>query len=489
MPKQSTLEPSASDTPSAVEVSSGGAAHQNTARNIGLITGHEYKKRVRQRSFIISTIVLLVLIVVGAFVPTVIQYIAAHSTNAQTKITVLNNAGTIGGLNDVALNSYINASLNGTASSTGTTSGQSSSGNAQFVVTSTNTGNAGDLKNQVKNGKLDILLVLTRASNNTNSTNSTNSDLQFTYYTTSNPSSDGNVSQVQAVANQLNVLDKSSRLGLTPAQTRSLFAPAQFSDVNLGQSQSNRSQSDIVAGYILAYAGNVLIYMAVILYGMGVAMGVAEEKGSRIMEILVNAATPFQLLAGKIIGIGAAGLTQMALLVAVGIGALLLQLPLKAALLGSNTGGLNLNITGASISLLVLLLLYFILGYLLYAALYAAMGALVKRQDEVQNAVQPLTLLLVFGYIVSFFGIYTPNALWFRIVSYVPFWSPTTMLVRVAAGGVSGWEIPLTVVLMGIGIVICTYIAGRIYRYGILMYGQRPGLGKLFKLVRTSKAA
>ncbi|HLL80268.1 MAG TPA: ABC transporter permease [Ktedonobacteraceae bacterium] len=483
MPKQTTLEPSAPDTQSAIEVSSGGAAHQNTARNIGLITGHEYKKRVRQRSFIISTIILLVLIVIAAFVPTVIQYITAHSANSQTKITVLNNAGAIGGLNDGTLNNYINASLNGTTSSTGTTTGKSSSGNAPFVVTTTSTGSVNDLKNQVKNGKLDILLVLTRA------TNSADSDLQFTYYTTSTPNSDGNVSQVQALASQLNVFDKASRLGLTPAQTRSLFAPAQFSDVYLGQPQSNRSQGEIAAGYILAYAGNILIYIAVILYGMGVAMGVAEEKGSRIMEILVNAATPFQLLAGKIIGIGAAGLTQMALLVVVGIGALLLQIPLKAALLGSNTGGLNLNITGASISLLLLLLLYFILGYLVYAALYAAAGALVKRQDEVQNAVQPLTYLLVAGYIMSFFGVYSPDAPWFRIVSYIPFWSPTTMLVRVAAGGVAGWEIPLTIVLMGVAIVVFTYIAGRIYRYGILMYGQRPGLGKLFKLVRTGKAA
>lgn len=483
MPKQTMLEPNASDTQSAVEVSSGGAAHQNMARNIGLITGHEYKKRVRQRSFRISTIILLALVVIAAFVPTVIQYIVAHSASSQTKITVLNNAGTIGGLNDGTLNNYINASLNGTSSSTGTTTGQSSSGSTPFVVATTSTGNVDDLKNQVKNGKLDILLVLTRTSN------SANSDLQFTYYTTSTPSSDGNVSQVQALASQLNVLDKSSRLGLTPSQTRNLFAPAQFSDVNLGQPQSSRSQSDIAASYILAYAGNILIYMAVTMYGMGVAMGVAEEKGSRIMEILVNAATPFQLLAGKIIGIGAAGLTQMALLVIVGIGALLLQIPLKEALLGNNTGGLSLNITGASISLLLLLLLYFILGYLLYAALYAAMGALVKRQDEVQNAVGPLTFLLVIGYIVSFFGIYSPDATWIRIVSYVPFWTPTTMLVRVAAGGVSGWEIPLSVVLMGVAIVICTYIAGRIYRYGILMYGQRPGFGKLFKLVRTGKAA
>lgn len=471
MPEQTTLEQSPPEQQSAVTITTGGAAQHSTMRNVNLITRYEYKKRITQRSFIISTIIMLVLIVIASFVPTVIQYVVAHSTNAQTKLTVVNNAGTIAGLNDSALSNYINTALNGTTS---TTSGQSSSGKPQFILHTANAANIDDLKNQVKNGSLDILLLLDRP----------NQDIIFTYYTTTNPTSDSQVSQVQALANQLTVLDRSSRLGLTPTQTSSLFAPPQFSDVNLSPTQNSRSQSEIVAGYVLAYVGNILIYMAVILYGLGVAMGVAEEKGSRIMELLVNAATPFQLLAGKIIGIGAAGLTQMTLFVVVGIGALLLQLPLQTALFGSNAGGLNLNIAGASVTLLLLLLVYFILGFLLYATLYAALGALVKRQDEVQNAVQPLTMLLVVGYLTSFFGVYTPDALWFKVISYVPFWTPMTMLVRVAAGAVAWWEIAFTIVLMIVAIFICTLIASRIYRFGILMYGQRPGLGQLVRLVR-----
>jgi ABC-2 type transport system permease protein len=105
----------------------------------------------------------------------------------------------------------------------------------------------------------------------------------------------------------------------------------------------------------------------------------------------------------KIVGIGAAGLTQMAGFVVAGISALLLQAPLKALLLGSSAGGLNLDITGASVTLLLLLLVYFLLGFLLYATLFAAMGALVKRQEEVQNVVQPVMWLFMVGYLVSFF--------------------------------------------------------------------------------------
>src|SRR5262249_484678 len=150
---------------------------------------------------------------------------------------------------------------------------------------------------------------------------------------------------------------------------------------------------------IIAYAGVILLFICINLYCVGVANGVAEEKGSRIMEILINATTPFQLLAGKVLGLGAAGLTQVACLVAVGIGALELQTPIQHALFGNNVNSnLTINIAGVSITLLLCVLLYFVLGFLLFSTLYAAMGALVKRQDEVQNAVAPLTMLLTAGY-------------------------------------------------------------------------------------------
>lgn len=478
MPKNTTLtqekEPQEQEQ-RAVAVSAGGAATQHTWRNLRLIVGREYKNRVTQRSFIISTIVILVLVVIAAFIPTIIQYFASTS-NAQTKIVVVNNAGPIAGLNNDALAQTIGATLNGTANqTTGTnTTGQNTSGKAPFAIAVQTTNSLNGLQNQVKNGGLNILLVLDRSANQ---------DLQFTYYTNTSGINDSNLSRIQAMAQQLSFLDTAHSLGLTPAQTSSLFAQPGFTVVNTGQSQ-NRPEGEIVTGYILAYAGNILIYIAVVLYGMGVAMGVAEEKGSRIMEILVNAATPFQLMAGKIVGIGAAGLTQMACIVAVGVGALLLQTPLQTALFGANGGGFTFNITSISISFLLLLLIYFLLGFLLYATLYAALGALVKRQDEVQNAVAPLTFLSVFGYVVSYFGVYNPDATWMKVISYVPFWTPTTMLVRIAVSQVAAWEIAMTIALMIVAIFICTLISARIYRLGVLMYGQRPGLRQLAKLLR-----
>jgi ABC-2 type transport system permease protein len=470
---KNTMAPSERQTTeletTAVSASLARSGNQNNLRNIGLIIKREYKYRVSQRSFKISTAIILILIIIASFVPTIVAYISSVS-NSQTKVVVVNNAGTIAGMNNVALQQYFNAALNGA------TTGQSSSTKPAYAINTLTINDTSALQKQVKAGSTDVLLVLDR----------TGQDVQFTYYSNSNPVGDSNVSNIQGAASQLSILDRASRLGLTPDQTSKLFAQPQFSTVYVGQFQNNRSVSDIVAGYILAYAGVILIFMSVYLYGVTVANGVAEEKGSRIMEILVNAATPFQLMTGKIIGIGAAGLTQMAAFVIVGISALLLQNPIKAALLGNNSGALNLNITGSSITLLLLLVVYFILGFLLYATLFAAMGALVKRQDEVQNAVQPLTWLFMIGYIVSFFGIYNPDATWVKVISYIPFWTPTTMLMRIAVGSATWWEILMTIVIMIVTIFVCALFSARIYRYGVLQYGQRPSIRQMFKIARVN---
>jgi len=457
---------------------SGSAANQNTLRNISLIVRREYKNRVTQRSFIIGTIVMLVLILIGACVPTIITYITSASSTP-TRLAVVNNAGTVAGLQGNTLTQYIQTNLNGTATGTSGTSGtsrQSTAGKPRFVLTSGTPDAITTLQQKVKNGNLNILLVLERGANQ---------NMHFTYYTNANSTDDANVAQVKAMAGQLNFLDTSSRLGLTPAQTNSLFAQPDFTVVNTGQNQDTRSVGARLAGYFIAFAGVILIFMSVFLYGTMVATGVAEEKGSRIMEILVNAATPFQLLVGKIVGIGAAGLTQMICFVVVGIVAFLLQAPLATALTGNPGGGLSVDIANVSVTLLLILLLYFILGFLLYATLFAAAGALVKRQDEVQNAIQPLTWLFMIGYFVSFFGISTPDATWIKVMSYIPFWTPTIMLMRIGVGVVAWWEIPLSIVLMLLATFVCALIGARIYRFGILLYGQRSGFRQLAKMVRT----
>jgi len=422
---------------------------------------NQRESQKEERSFIISSIVLLALVAIAAFIPTIVQLIAER-TNSQTHVVVVNNAGTIAGLDETMLASYINSELNGT----------NTEGPPPYAITSQPTASQGSLQSQVKNGKLDILLVLTRSAQG---------NIQFLYDTNADPTKDSNLPKIQALASQLTFLDTAHRLGLTPAQTRSLFAPP---GLTIMHTQSTRPANEIVAGYVFAFAGAFLIYIAVAIYANTVAVGVAEEKSSRVMEILVNAATPFQLLVGKIVGIGAACLTQMGSLVVVGIGALLLQTPLQAALFGANAGGFTQYLTSMAIPFYFLFLVYFLLNFLLYATLYAGLGAMVKRQDEVQSAVQVPTMLLVSGWILVYLGAAFPNATWIKVLSYLPFFTSELMLVRIGLGVVAWWEIVVTMALMLVTISACAWFSARTYRLGVLMYGQRPGLRQLLKLVR-----
>jgi ABC-2 type transport system permease protein len=438
------------------------AAAQDTLRNVRLIVGREFKNQVNKRGFRISSIILLVVVFVAAFIPTISQLISER-TSSQTRVVFVNEAGTIAGLDDSALGATIGSILNGTGAS----------GKAPYAIAGQPASDLGGLQSQVKGGKLGILLVLERGPNQ---------DLRFTYSTRMDATSDRSLARIQTLAGQLSFLDSAVLLGLTPAQTSSLLAAPNLTVV---RSQGDRPSSQIVVGFVLAFAGALMCFMTVMAYANTIAGGIAEEKGSRVMEILVNAATPIQLLVGKVAGIGAACLAQMGSLVVVGIGGLLLQSPIQTALFGADSSGFSKYLTGVTVPFYLLFLVYFVLNFLLYALLFAGLGAMVRRQEDVQSAVQAPTMLLVSGWILVYLGVAYPNAVWLKVLSYVPFVTPEMMMVRLAMGTVAWWEIVTTVAALLAAIAACAWFSARAYRMGILMYGQPPGLRRLWKMVRT----
>src|SRR5258708_11703502 len=129
-------------------------------------------------------------------------------------------------------------------------------------------------------------------------------------------------------------------------------------------------------------------------------------------------------------------------------------------------------------------MLYFLLAFFLDATLFAGLGALVRRQEEVQSATMVPTLFIVSGWLLVYAVVYSPDTGLAHVLSYIPFWTPSIMMVRLARGTVAGWEIGVTVALMLATILACVWFAARLYRYGVLMYGQRPSLGQMMKLVR-----
>lgn len=442
-------------------------------RNIRLIFGREFKARTQTRGYLIATIALVVMIVLAAAVPGVIEFFSA---NSQTQLVVINNAGTIGGQSALP---YLNQSLNN-VTATSSTNAQTDSQTKQkppFDIKEVAPAEFDRVHKQLESGEINLLLVINRE---------TTGELNFEYYTKDSKGMGNlNRAQLQSAAFELNFIDRLTHLGVSPNQLSNLFQPPQTRTITLEQEQGGASQEETIASYFVAMAAIIMLFTGIMNYGVNVAQGSAEEKSNRVMEIMVNAVTPFQLMMGKIIGIGLAGLVQMGLMVVVGVGAFLAQDPIKKALLGDKISGTSFNITSLSLGMLGLVILYFLLGFLLFATLYAAVGSIASRQEEVQSGMTPLTFLFLAFYFTAIFALQTPDALWVKWLSFVPFLSPMLVPVRASLSTLDWWEIPLNVILMVLFIILFTWLAARIYRAGVLMYGQKPRFSKLVKLVFT----
>lgn len=241
--------------------------------------------------------------------------------------------------------------------------------------------------------------------------------------------------------------------------------------------------ADAASRAILATILVILVFITSVTYGMWVATSVAEEKGSRVMEVMLNAATPGELLGGKVLGVGAAGLTQYAAIVVPAVGTLVLQAPLGRLLLGD--GGADSGpLVGLTGGILAAFGVFFLLGFALSALLYAAAGSLVSRQEDVQQVALPMLLLSFGGYMGAAIATGAPDAGWVAPLSVVPFFSPYLMLVRITIGHVSAGEVALALTFLVVAIVAALGLAIRVYRAGVLLYGQRPTVRMVADAVR-----
>jgi ABC-2 type transport system permease protein len=209
---------------------------------------------------------------------------------------------------------------------------------------------------------------------------------------------------------------------------------------------------------------------------------VLEEKTSRIVEILVSSVRPFQLLAGKIIGVAGVAFTQYMIWIA------------SAALLGTY-GAVVVNTLRPtadfphihlSAGLLIYPMIYFVLGYLLYASLYAAVGAASSSEQDAQQLQVPITLPLVFSFIMFNMVVRDPNSHTVVLLSEVPFFSPILMVLRIAAETPPFWQIGLSIFLLALTTAAVAYVSARIFRVGMLMYGKRPSVVELLRWLRYS---
>jgi ABC-2 type transport system permease protein len=265
--------------------------------------------------------------------------------------------------------------------------------------------------------------------------------------------------------------------GLSSAEIDAMTRHAEIQTVQLRQGQLIPSNS--LKSFFGAYVMMFLIYFTVVFYGMNVARSVVEEKTSRIFEVLLSTVRPQSLMAGKLLGVGAAGLTQMAVW-------LLLISVLVVTSAGASVGMRGLAAFGIHPQQLFFLVAYFLLGFVFYSAIAAAIGASVSSEQEIQQfsmvIVAPLTVgMVLISYITS-----NPTALPVVLLSLFPPCTPIVMFLRMSSQMPPAWQIALSMILMLVFIWAAIWVASRIYRVGILMYGKRATLPEMLRWMRYS---
>lgn len=277
-------------------------------------------------------------------------------------------------------------------------------------------------------------------------------------------------------------------LTLTDDQIKEINTPVQInaqSVSGLGTGEENGTPAEKAAdeaiNYVVVYALVILFFVTLMGTGNMIASEVTTEKSSRIMEILITSVSPLSQMFGKVIGMFLLGLAQIAafgVVVAVN-----LMLPHNVDALSS----LNLDLGAVDPMLLVFGLIFYIFGYFLYAVIYAAVGSIVSRTEDLGQAIMPITMLSLAAFYIAIFSLGAPNSTLMKVASYIPFISPTSMIVRIGLGEPPLWEILASLAILIISIFLLGWLSAKIYRTGVLMYGKRPSWKELGKAMKAYK--
>ena len=425
------------------------------------VARREYLFRVRGRAFVITTILLAVAVAAVTMVPTIL---GALGVADPPRIVVDVQA------DDVSTDPVVVIQTALLVGGGGTDEGVDEADRPQV----TRADDPDAAAQAVRDGELDALLTITRDDDG---------ELAFDYLGSASPTNQTRLLITQA-ATALAVSDRLERAGIDEQQSAEFFRPPSFTATPIDPDDA-RDEEDFGGAFILAYAVVILTFMAILTYGNWVAQSVAEEKSGRVMELLVTAASPRQLLTGKVLGTGAAGLTQYVAIVVAALVGFVANGPIAEAF---GVGGqAPITLPELEPSMILSFSAFFLLGFTLYSTLYAAAGSMVSRIEDVQQAAGPLIFLALGGYFAAFTGLNDPDAEWVGMLSIVPFFSPYLMPARMLLTSVGIGEVLLAIGILALTVVLAILVASRIYSAGVLMYGQRVGLRSIWRATRVSR--
>ncbi|HSW41549.1 MAG TPA: ABC transporter permease [Patescibacteria group bacterium] len=420
-------------------------------RNARLVAGREYSVRVRSRAFAISTVFLAIMATAAALTPIGIRVLERDSV---TRIAASAPDARSGELTLRSLEMVFNAATNlepGAA--------------PEYEFSLVDSAGIANARDEVTAGSLDGLLLLTHGPAGR---------LDFEYVTASPAGRQAALFQLVAIT---------VAASIRADEAKGLVGDFVVTDAVPGDAPGG-SELDAASRQILATILIMLVLVTSVTYGMWVATSVVEEKASRVMEVMLNAATPGEMLAGKVVGVGGAGITQLAAIVLPAAVVVALQEPLMRLVLGEE--GAETPLAGLTPGILGAFVVFFLLGFVLTALVYAAAGSLVSRQEDVQQVALPMLTLSFVAYFAAFFASGAPAAGWIAPLSWLPVFSPYLMLVRLVTGTVPPWELALAVGLLGAAILVALLAAARIYAAGVLLYGQRPTLAGVIRAARRT---
>jgi len=427
--------------------------------NVWLVARREYVERVRSRAFVFSTLLLAGLAVVVALLPLAVRMVDRATV---TRIAVTASEP---GLADRAvgvMDGFLNARLSGGGGGTDTMFEFERLDDEAAAVEA------------VREGSVAATMLISRGVDG-------GLDMQVLSAGGLGPDR-AQLLQVGAFA--VGILDWTAS---NPATTRPFVVPG-FEVVDAGAAGSGGGAASVDAAEyasrrIVGIVFVMLSFLTLVFYGLWVASGVVAEKANRVMELLISAATAPQLVTGKITGIGMAGLTQVGLVLAPALLTLLASDRIADAVLGPAAGSAS-SLAALSPGLLLAFLVYFVLGFALYAALYAGAGSLLSRAEDLQIVALPLSIPAIAGYLPAVLALSGGTSAFIRFASFVPLWSPFVMMARLSVGTVEPWELGLSVGLLAATVPLVTWLAIRVFRAGVVLYGQPPTVRTFLRAVR-----
>lgn len=436
-------------------------------RNIGLIIMREFKERVYKKSFIITTLLMPLLMVVISVAPTLIMIFAKGETKS---ISVIDNSGIVAPRLE-------------------------SNEDVQFVTISD-----GDLQTELKKSleseEFGLLYIGEDVVKNPN-------NVQL--YTNSSSS----MLIEDAITDQIEEIVEAERLKEYNISDLKQILDAIEVDISLTTFRNDNKEQTASSSAASSFIGIILgfvLYFFLVIYGSIVMQSIIEEKNSRILEVLVSTVRPFDMMMGKILGVASVALTQIAiwgvLLIVISAAVIPAVMPddilagVEAVKAGADAAALATDVdmeaitalasimdTGYIAQIVVLLLLFMMGGFLLYAAMYAAVGASVDQAQDAQQLTTPIMIPIIFAFILLTMVMNDPNSPVVVWSSMIPFTSPIVMMGRIPSG-IPTWEIVTSLVLLYATFIVMVWLAGKIYRVGIFMHGKKPTFKELYKWLK-----